>query len=172
MSLTDYLPASSGLLPKWLLFVGATFCLACLRTSPRLTPAVHQISLVSIGNSIQTYVSLAGTQQVYSGTQASIPKGTPPRTVPSTSPVTPLQARTFGVWTALSCVIRLYAAYHVHERAVYQLAMWTFGLAFAHFGSEWLWFGTARFGKGLAGPLVVSTVSGLWMWTQYGFYIG
>lgn len=82
-----------------------------------------------------------------------------------------LSARTFGTWTALSSIVRLYAAYHIHEAAVYELALWTFGLAFAHFGSEWLVFGTARWGRGLAGPVFVSTVTGSWMWAQWGNYV-
>jgi hypothetical protein len=32
------------------------------------------------------------------------------------SPVTPLQARTFGVWTLTSAVVRGYAAYHVYDK--------------------------------------------------------
>ncbi|KAK0261993.1 ergosterol biosynthesis protein [Friedmanniomyces endolithicus] len=133
--LTAYLP--SGWLPKWLLF----------------------LSIVSIGNSVQAYVSLAGTREVYAGS------------APSSSPVTPLSARTFGTWTALSSIIRLYAAYHIQEPVVYQLALWTYGLAFAHFASEWLVFGTARWGRGLAGPIFVSTVTGSWMLAQWSSYV-
>ncbi|TKA70560.1 hypothetical protein B0A55_06232 [Friedmanniomyces simplex] len=133
--LTSYLPP--GWLPKWLLF----------------------ISVVSIGNSIQAYLSLAGTREVYAGSASS------------SSPVTPLSARTFGTWTALSSIIRLYAAYHIHEPVVYQLALWTYGLAFAHFASEWLVFGTARWGRGLAGPVMVSTVTGSWMLAQWSSYV-
>ncbi|KAK3111871.1 ergosterol biosynthesis protein [Teratosphaeriaceae sp. CCFEE 6253] len=131
----SYLPPSPGLLPKWLLF----------------------LSIVSIGNSIQAYVSLKGSREVYAGT--------------SPSQVTPLSARTFGTWTALSSIIRLYAAYHIHEPVVYQLALWTYGLAFAHFFSEWLVFGTAKWGRGLAGPAVISTVSLSWMLAQWGSYV-
>ncbi|KAI7338451.1 hypothetical protein KC315_g1754 [Hortaea werneckii] len=163
----SYLPPSDGLLPKWLLF----------------------ISVVSIANSIQAYISLAPTRQVYAGaspdpslstTSASnpastnqktaLPAGVPARTLrqPQSSPVNELSARTFGTWTALSSIIRLYAAYHIHEAAVYELALWTFGLAFVHFTSEWLVFGTARWGRGLAGPVFVSTITGTWMWLQWG----
>ncbi|KAI7616157.1 hypothetical protein KC343_g9856, partial [Hortaea werneckii] len=90
----SYLPPSDGLLPKWLLF----------------------ISVVSIANSIQAYISLAPTRQVYAGaspdpslstTSASnpastnqktaLPAGVPARTLrqPQTSPVNELSARTF-----------------------------------------------------------------------------
>ncbi|KAK5708726.1 ergosterol biosynthesis protein [Elasticomyces elasticus] len=132
---TAYLP--EGLLPKWLLF----------------------LSVVSVGNSIQAYVSLAGSREVYSGSGSS------------PSPVTPLSARTFGTWTALSSIIRFYAAYHIHDPIVYQLALWTYGLAFAHFFSEWLVFGTAKWGRGIAGPASISTISLSWMLAQWGSYV-
>lgn len=131
---------------------------------------------MSIGNSIQAYASLAGTQQVYAGSKASataskLPDGVPARTARLESPVTALSARTFGTWTALSAVLRLYAAYHIHEPVVYELALWTFGFAFAHFISEWLVFGSARWGRGLAGPVFVSTGTGLWMLSQWSAYV-
>ncbi|KAF2725969.1 ergosterol 28 [Polychaeton citri CBS 116435] len=120
------------------------------------------ISVVSLANSIQAYASLAGTQQVYAG-------GSP--TVKTSSPVTALSARTFGTWTALSSVIRLYAAYNIADPKVYELALWTFGIAWVHFVSEWVVFGTARWGRGLAGPVFVSTGTGLWMLAQWGSYV-
>ncbi|KAK4548269.1 hypothetical protein LTR36_010139 [Oleoguttula mirabilis] len=149
--LSSYLPPSDGLLPKWLLF----------------------ISIVSLGNSIQSYLSLAGTREVYAGASPKPPAGIPASTLrkEQASPVTELSARTFGTWTALASVVRLYAAYHIHEAAVYELALWTFGLAFAHFASEWLVFGTARWGRGLAGPVFVSTLTGTWMLLQWSSYV-
>lgn len=112
--------------------------------------------MVSIGNSIQAYFSLAGSQQVYAGT--------------SPSQVTPLSARTFGTWTAITSIIRLYGAYHIQNPAVYEMTLWTFGVAFAHFALEWLVYGTAKLGKGLAGPLIVSTVTASWMVAQWDSY--
>jgi len=125
-------------------------------------------------------MTLKATRQVYAGaspnpTQSSnsLPAGIPASTIrkDAASPVNELSARTFGTWTALSSIVRLYAAYHIHEAAVYELALWTFGLAFAHFASEWLVFGTARWGKGLAGPVFVSTVTGTWMLVQWSNYV-
>jgi hypothetical protein len=141
---------------------------ASLRTLPPLTPKPNQpttnqsntphpqISIVSLGNSIQAYFSLAGSQQVYAGTTPSL--------------VTPLSARTFGTWTALSSIIRLYGAYHIDNPAVYEITLWTFGIAFGHFALEWLVYGTTKLGKGLAGPLVVSTVTASWMVVQWEGY--
>lgn len=166
---TSYLPQHPGLLPKWLLF----------------------ISLVSLANSIQSYASLAGTREVYAGNLATTPKnpsGTgdgsnahpsaapstaPPKTNPSatTSPVTPLSARTFGTWTTITALVRLYAAYHIDNGPVYELALWSFVVAGGHFYTEWLVYGTARWGRGLLGPLCVATGTGAWMVLQWGSYV-
>ncbi|KAH0544294.1 hypothetical protein FGG08_001557 [Glutinoglossum americanum] len=115
------------------------------------------ISTVALFNSIQNYATIALTQRVY----AAQPKQT-----------TPLSARTFGTWTALSSVIRLYAAYHVTNPQVYQMALFSYVIAWAHFMSEWLIFRTAKLGPGLAGPLVVATTSLVWMVNQQDFYVG
>lgn len=127
-----------GYLPSWLLF----------------------ISIVSIFNSLQTYLSpdLALTRRVYENA---------PR-----NQVTSLSARTFGTWTLITSIIRFYAAYNlVGNKAVYDMCMWTFAVAGFHFVSEWLVFRTCKLGKGLAGPLVVSSVSMLWMYTQRLYYV-
>ncbi|PSK34039.1 hypothetical protein B9Z65_8365 [Elsinoe australis] len=145
-SLTSYLPPASGLLPKWLLF----------------------ISVVSLANSIQAYSSLSATRRVYAGpakaTTANKPKV-------ETSPVTPLSARTFGTWTAITAIVRLYAAYNVNDKAWFEIAMWTFAVAWGHFVSEWLVFGTVRLNAGSAGPLCVATGSLTWMSLQKGYYV-
>lgn len=131
-----------------------------------------------MGNSIQTFTSLGPTQQVYSGSAATstlsgakLPAGLPPSTIKSTSPVTPLSARTFGTWTAITAVVRLYAAYHIEHLPMYELAFWTFGVAWAHFMSEWWIFKTTKWGRGLAGPVIVSTSSMIWMWLQWDYYV-
>jgi len=71
----------------------------------------------------------------------------------------------------LSSIVRLYAAYHVSDPVVYQLALWSYVIAFGHFMSEWLVFGTAKWGAGLAGPAVVSTGRIVWMVAQGGHYV-
>lgn len=57
----------------------------------------------------------------------------------------------------------------MHEQAVYTLALWTYVVALAHFGCEWLIFGTAG-GTGLLvaeiSP-VVTIIAMLWQWGQY-----
>ena len=54
---------------------------------------------------------------------------------------------------------------------IYQLAMWTYLIAWVHFVSEWLVYRSASWGSGLAGPVGVSTGSLVWMWMQWGWYL-
>ncbi|QLG73827.1 hypothetical protein HG535_0F03380 [Zygotorulaspora mrakii] len=125
-----------GNLPKWLLF----------------------ISVVSVFNSIQTYVSgLELTRRVYEN---------------KPSQTTSLSARTFGTWTFVSCVIRFYGAFYLNEPHIYQLTFISYLIAIGHFGSELLIFRTCKLGKGFMGPLVVASTSLIWMYTQKEFYTG
>ena len=83
--------------------------------------------------------------------------------------VTSHSSRLFGTWNLLSTIVRIYAAYHINEQTVYTLALWTYIVALAHFGSEWLIFGTTG-GKGMLTaeiPPVVSIIWMLWQWDQY-----
>ncbi|KAF2847018.1 ergosterol biosynthesis protein-like protein [Plenodomus tracheiphilus IPT5] len=141
-SILSYLPPAEGLLPKWLLFV----------------------AVISIANSAQAYTTLTFTSRVYNPSPID-----PPPTIPKH--VTALSSRTFGTWTLLTSLVRLYAAYNINDPAMYQLAMWTYGVAWAHFMSEWWVFGTTRWGKPLAGPVVVANLSLVWMWMQWGWYV-
>ena len=115
-----------------------------------------QVSLISVMNSFQAYSTQTFTRRVYSLSPSS---------------VTPLSARTFGTWTFLSSVIRLYAAYNIENAVVYQLALWTYVIAWLHFVSEWQVYKTAQWGAGLAGPAVVATGSLIWMGAQWGYYV-
>lgn len=54
---------------------------------------------------------------------------------------------------------------------MYQLAMWAYAIAFAHFASEFLGFGTVRIGPGLGSTITVSSLSMLWMFSQWGWYV-
>lgn len=130
-----------GYLPHWLLF----------------------ISVVLLFNSVQTYSKdLTLTRRVYETQASSVDAG---------PQVTHLSARTFGTWTFVASIVRLYAAYNIGNRAVYELAQVTFFIAGLHFGSEWLVFRTCKFGKGLLGPLVVSTTSLIWMYRFKLYYL-
>ncbi|KAF2094284.1 ergosterol 28 [Rhizodiscina lignyota] len=137
-SISTLFPSQGGVLPKWLLF----------------------LAVVSIGNSVQAYLTLHYTSQVYSGPDLK-----------SASPATPLSGRTFGTWTFLTSIVRLYAAYHINERSWYDMATWTFTIAAFHFYAEWLYFKTTRWNRGLIGPIVVASISLPWMLLQRSHYV-
>ena len=159
----SYLPPAEGLLPKWLLFVRRSSY-----AYPYLIINGIQISIVSMGNSIQSYISMKGTREVYAGSATSANSKAGKE---QSSPVTPLSARTFGTWTAITSIVRLYSAYNIRDPVIYQMCMWTFVIAFMHFISEWLVFGTARWGRGLAGPVFVATGTLTWMLMQWEAYV-
>ncbi|KAJ4291834.1 ergosterol biosynthesis protein [Kalmusia sp. IMI 367209] len=161
--LSSYLPPFEGLLPKWLLLV----------------------SIISIANSVQAYTTIHYAARVYNPNKTSdslVPSNITQYTSPANptplkpgeiaSQVTPLSGRKWGTWTALTGLVRLYAAYHINEQAMYELGMWTYGVAWVHYMSEWWWYGTTRWGAPLAGPVVISTGSLVWMWLQREFYLG
>ncbi|GAA6014155.1 hypothetical protein JCM11491_004122 [Sporobolomyces phaffii] len=113
------------------------------------------VSSLAIFNSVQNFVTTSLTRKVYSRAPAYI---------------NPLQARTFGIWTLTSAFIRLYASYHVSNKPIYELAMISYGIAWFHFVSELVVFGTAGL-KGAISPFIVSTTSLIWMFKQYDFYV-
>ena len=67
--------------------------------------------------------------------------------------------------------MRIYAAYHIENPQIYQIAYWTYVVAFVHFMSEWFYFKTVRWGAPLAGPVIVATGSLVWMAAQWGYYV-
>jgi hypothetical protein len=120
-----------------------------------------QVAAVSAANSLQAYRSESYAAQLYNGKTAD------------GRPVTnPLSSRTFGTWTFLSSVIRMYAAYNITTPAVYDMAMWSFGIALAHFVGEWLGFGSAQLKGRFVSPLIVASSTLAWMWTQRDGYLG
>ncbi|XP_006933069.2 ergosterol biosynthetic protein 28 homolog isoform X1 [Prionailurus viverrinus] len=73
-----------------------------------------------------------------------------------------LQARTFGIWTLLSSVIRCLCAIDIHNKTLYHITLWTFLLALGHFLSELFVFGTAAPTIGVLAPLMVASWLPLW----------
>ncbi|KAI9824106.1 MAG: ergosterol biosynthesis protein [Thelocarpon impressellum] len=114
------------------------------------------ISVVAMLNSAQSYSTLSYTKRLYSAQEAL---------------VNPLSAHIFGTWTVLASLIRLYAAYHIGNPQLYELAIWANAVGFLHFTSEWAVFRTARWGTPLAGPVIVSSVSLVWMLSQRSYYV-
>ncbi|SNX83079.1 related to ERG28 - involved in synthesis of ergosterol [Melanopsichium pennsylvanicum] len=85
--------------------------------------------------------------------------------------ITPLSARLFGVWNFASAVIRYYAAYNIHDKVAYELCMWSFVIALAHFISETFVFKTAKMGPGIISPLIVASSSLAAMYAHYRSYV-
>jgi Erg28 like protein len=158
--MAELLPHHEGLLPKWLLLVRDIPCkIGCLSID------TVQVAITSIGNSIQAYSTLSYTRRLYAGPR----KGNAPEAV--ASPVNPLSARTFGTWTFTASIVRLYAAYHLDEPAWYQMALWTYLIAFGHFMSEMAVYKTARWRGPWLAPATVATSSLVWMVLQYSYYV-
>ena len=70
--------------------------------------------------------------------------------------VTALQARTFSVWTLLSCTCCFVTATHLDSRPVFMVTLCSFWIAFLFFAIEYFKYRTVKF-SGLLGPLIVSS---------------
>lgn len=68
-------------------------------------------------------------------------------------------------------IVRLYAAYHIDEPAWYQVAFWTFLVAFGHFMSEMAVYKTATWRGPWLAPAIVATSSIIWMAMQHSHYV-
>ncbi|KAJ3088570.1 hypothetical protein HK102_008446 [Quaeritorhiza haematococci] len=66
-------------------------------------------------------------------------------------------ARTFGAYTLIGALARLYAAYNITDRTAYELCMWTFAVTAFFMWNEMLVHRTVR--KGVYTALVVSGLS-------------
>jgi len=84
---------------------------------------------------------------------------------------TPLAARCFGTWTFLTSVVRLYASYHLSYGPMYNLAYWTYLVAFGHFVSELLIFKSMTLGVPQMFPLTLATTALIWMPLVRGYYV-
>lgn len=85
--------------------------------------------------------------------------------------LTPLAGRLFGVWTLVSCIVRCYAAYNLHMGPVYNMAYWTYLIAFGHFFSEAFIFKTMTIGTPQLFPFTLATCSLIWMPLVRGYYV-
>ncbi|TFL04028.1 Erg28-like protein [Pterulicium gracile] len=113
------------------------------------------VASMAFFNSLQNFITLNLTRRLYNGPAVA---------------VTPLQARTFAIWTLTASVVRFYAAYNINNKLIYDITLFTYLFAFGHFASEILIFRTAKFGP-VVSPVIVSTVSLVWMMLQYDFYV-
>jgi hypothetical protein len=106
-----------------------------------------QVSFISLANSIQAYTTIHYAARVYNPNpdNTKIPSNLTQYTNPSKptplqpgelpSQVTPLSGRKWGTWTALTGIVRFYVAYHINEKGMFELGMWTYAIAWAHYMS-------------------------------------
>ncbi|TFY69997.1 hypothetical protein EVJ58_g121 [Rhodofomes roseus] len=114
------------------------------------------VAVMAAFNTAQNFATIKLTRRIYNT---------------ASQPVTPLQARTFAIWTLTSAAIRLYAAYYINVKPVYDLALFSYLFAFGHFGSEIFFFGNAKLPGPVLSTVIVSTFSLAWMLSQYDFYV-
>ncbi|KAJ6444911.1 histidinol-phosphatase [Purpureocillium lavendulum] len=141
-----------------------------------------RLSVVSIGNSLQAYATLHFSRRVYNGRfvrntqlppssatynpEDAVNKLVPatPQTDPkATDQLTPLAGRLFGTWTLITCIVRCYAAYHLHLGPVYNIAIWTYVVALGHFASELFIFKSMTFGLPQIFPFTLASCALIWM---------
>ncbi|RDA93993.1 hypothetical protein CP533_5006 [Ophiocordyceps camponoti-saundersi (nom. inval.)] len=152
------LPSAEGLLPYYMLI----------------------LSVISVGNSAQAYMTLHFTRRVYNGRFVRNPR-LPPKsanfdpddavdklmssssTTGTSDQVTPLAGRLFGTWTLITCIIRCYAAYNLHLGPVYDMAIWTYVIALGHFASELFVFRTMTLGLPQIFPFALASGALIWM---------
>ncbi|EIW84026.1 Erg28-like protein [Coniophora puteana RWD-64-598 SS2] len=115
------------------------------------------VATMALFNTVQNFATLKLTRRLYG------------RVSPQS--ITGLQARTFAVWTLTSAVVRGYAAYNINNKSIYDMALFTYLIAFGHFTSEIFVYRTAKVMSPVFSTLVVSTLSLVWMITQYDFYV-
>lgn len=88
----------------------------------------------------------------------------------SPSEATALAARLFGIWTLLSGLLRIGCASCIKDRAIYNLTFLSFVLALLHFLLEVFVYKTAVVTTyGVISPLIVSSVSIVWMAIGYSY---
>uniref|UniRef100_A0A671Q2J7 Ergosterol biosynthesis 28 homolog n=1 Tax=Sinocyclocheilus anshuiensis TaxID=1608454 RepID=A0A671Q2J7_9TELE len=90
--------------------------------------------MIAVGNTVQSFRDHSFlSQKLYTGTPEY---------------VNGLQARTFGIWTLLSSILRCACAIDIQNRTLYHITLWTCVLALGHFLSEVFLYKTA--------PLIVA----------------
>ncbi|XP_042598781.1 ergosterol biosynthetic protein 28 homolog [Cyprinus carpio] len=103
------------------------------------------VSVIAVGNTVQSFRDHSFlSQKLYTGTPDY---------------VNGLQARTFGIWTLLSSIIRCACAIDIQNRTLYHITLWTFVLALGHFLSEAFIYKTAPLTIGVMAPLIVASFS-------------
>jgi len=91
-----YLPQHSGLLPYYLVYG----------------------SVAAFIHTIVTYASPLSSLKQFSGPAATLPSANPSSAT--------LLAHVYGIKNTYTALIRIYAAYHIENEQLYNLALWSF----------------------------------------------
>lgn len=83
--------------------------------------------------------------------------------------VNPLQGRTFSAWTLVTCMLCVCTAVRMEEPTLYLATLGSFAIAFLKFSGEFFIFKTVDL-KGFLSPLIISSVSIVWMALGWGTY--
>ncbi|KAI9269217.1 Erg28 like protein-domain-containing protein [Phascolomyces articulosus] len=113
-------------------------------------------SALGIFNSIQNFCTDKLTKRVYAG---------------KPDEVTPLSARFFATWTWSVSMIRIYAAFYLEHKYMYELGIWSYVIALSHYSAELFIFKGCKFNGPFMSPLIVATTSLIWMISQYDYYV-
>ncbi|SAL95803.1 hypothetical protein [Absidia glauca] len=105
-------------------------------------------SALGIFNTIQNFCTDSLTKRVYAGKPEQ---------------VTPLSARLFATWTWSVSMIRIYAAFHLQHRFMYDLGIWTYVIALTHYTGELFVFRGCKFNGPFLSPLCVAVTSLIWL---------
>ncbi|KAF1804447.1 Erg28 like protein-domain-containing protein [Mucor lusitanicus] len=105
-------------------------------------------SALGIFNSIQNFCTSSLTKRVY----ANKPEE-----------VTPLSGRLFATWTWSVSMIRIYAAFHLQHKFMYDLGIWTYVIALTHYAGELLVFRGCKLNGPFMSPLFVAVTSLIWL---------
>jgi hypothetical protein len=76
--------------------------------------------------------------------------------------------RNFGSWTLLGCILRLYAAYNIQNRQLYDVTLWSVVIGFLYFFLEWVVFGISVPGRRRG--LIITMGTCIWMLLQRKHY--
>ncbi|KAI8581511.1 hypothetical protein K450DRAFT_231662 [Umbelopsis ramanniana AG] len=113
-------------------------------------------SALGIFNSVQNYFTSKLTKQVYAN---------------KANEVTPLAGRLFATWTWSVSMIRIYAAFHLNNKIMYDLGIWSYTIALTHFVSELFIFGGCKINVPFMSPMIVAVTSLTWMISHYDKYV-
>ncbi|KAI9204215.1 uncharacterized protein BJ171DRAFT_506592 [Polychytrium aggregatum] len=111
-----------------------------------------------------------GVMAAYNAVQCFVPsmRLTPKIYARKANEVTPLMSRMMGLWTLVSAIVRIYTAYNLDNRPLYEICMLTFVVALGSFASEIFVYGTAPISSpGVFPTLIITPVSLAWMFLNY-----